>query len=123
MKLEIDYASHPAFTGISSSRGCLEAERYFVELDDLWGELVAPASALSAEQAAAEFDRRSVPLLSGLKQVLFATPIQQDYLPFVFKSLDNSLLAIRTEIMQVIDGRVFQAAGSKQVGAICEQLR
>jgi hypothetical protein len=123
MKLQIDYASHPAFAPIATGRRSADAARYFEELDTLWGELVTPAPARSGQEAAGAFDRRTAPLLSALKQALAGAQIQPDYLPFVFKALDDSLLAIRAEILQVIGGRAYQAVTNRQVGAICEQLR
>jgi hypothetical protein len=123
MKMQIDYASHPAFMSISAPWSSAAVARYFEEIDQAWQDAVVRPTAMSADQAAAAFDRQALPLLNALKQTLGGTSIQIDYLPFVRRALDDSLAAVRAEIMQLIAGRAYRPVSNQQAGAICEQLR
>lgn len=125
MKLAIDYAAHPAFAGLTSAGGrhCLEAQRYFARLDEAWEGLVAPGGNKTPDETGSAFDAQIAPSLADLKQVLGREPIPGDYLPFVFKALDDSSQAIRAEIAQVVSGRGYKGARNAQIDAICTQLR
>ena len=101
MKLEIDYASHPAFASIASGRRSIEAQRYFEQIDALWRDLASERKGLSVQSAATAFDRETAPLMAALKEKLAGMSIAADYLPFVQRALDDSLSAIRAEIAQV----------------------
>ena len=123
MKLQIDYADHPAFARLVSGRRSLpEATTYFAGIDEIWGSLLAPGSRTGPE-AGAEFDRLASPLLRQFKDVLQREPIVEEYRPFVFTALDNSLQAVRTEIVQVVDGHSFRRNRSAPVEGIVTQLR
>lgn len=124
MKLEIDYASHPAFaTASSGAWRSADAARCFERLDDLWRELVAPQASLSTDQALQTFDRRAGALVTDLKRSLEGTSILADYVPYVCKALDDACQAIRAEIGQVIAGRAYRKPAGAVVGATCEALR
>jgi len=123
MKLEIDYASHPAFASIASGRRSIEAQRYFEQIDALWRDLASERKGLSVQSAATAFDRETAPLMAALKEKLAGMSIAADYLPFVQRALDDSLSAIRAEIAQVIGGRAARAASNSQIDQICAQLR
>lgn len=122
MRLEIDYAAHPAFKAITPARAdCPAAGRYFAAADAVWAELIS-ADRLPADGAGAEFDRRTQSLLSELKQALAEQAIPSDYLPHVSAALDKSHRAIREEITHVIQGRLFRRSRDPLAGRICEEL-
>jgi len=123
LKLTIDYASHPAFRTLSpETRVFADASRYFTAVDVIWAEIVS-AAALNASRAGTEFDRKTQPILSDLKQALAGQRMPEDYLPFVSAALVKSQEAIRAEIVQVIRGRATTRAPDVEVERIVAQLQ
>jgi hypothetical protein len=125
MKLTIDYASHPAFAAISGGKGqhSIEAGQYFARMDDIWAELIAPESRVTAKEVGAVFDQRVASLLTDLKRALSQDHVPSDYLPFVFKALDDSCQAVRAEIVQVVAGRAYRGVRNARIETICAALR
>lgn len=123
MKLEVDYSSHPAFRHLIFTGNYPEVEIYFAKIDKLWSELVSHKINCSSINLVLDFDKTAKQYLQEFKLKIQTWPIQEDYLPYVLKALDNSIFAIRKEIEQIIDGQRNNSPKSSKALEICECLR
>jgi ectoine hydroxylase-related dioxygenase (phytanoyl-CoA dioxygenase family) len=123
VKLEIDYASHPAFRDLmhGSQRSSPAARRYFDGVDELWRECVTARFAGRKKEASSLFDEREPPLRAALSQAL-AEAVDETYLPFLNDALAESAQAIRKEIAYVAAARGRPRRYSTKAGAIREEL-
>ena len=120
MKLEIDYAAHPAFQNlvISGRRSLAQAGVYFRALDDLWQEALAQSADVPPEALLRQFDLVQSREAGRLSEALMPW-IDSDYLPYVQQALSNSAEAIRREISTIHAAR----RNPRRVGSEVESIR
>jgi hypothetical protein len=123
LKLQVDYSLHPAFRHLISAGNYPDVEIYFAKIDKLWIELISRKTNCSSINMVLDFDKTAKQYLQEFKLKIQTWPIQVDYLPYVLKALDNSIVAIREEIVQIIDGRRNNRPESSKALEICEHLR
>jgi len=123
VKLEIDYASHPAFRDLTncSARSSSVARRYFDEVDETWRECLTTRFAGKTNEASSLFDEREPPLRAALVEALAET-VDETYLPFLNDALAESAQAIRKEISYVAAARGRPRRYSAKAEAISEEL-
>jgi hypothetical protein len=121
MKLEIDYAQHPAFRAPQRySATCPIIGRYFADLDNLWDRLVH-SEAAGADIADAFYAGRQH-LMERIAPELteFTDPA---YRPFLVQAFDRSADAIIKEISRVVGARTARGRQSGDAEAIADELR
>jgi hypothetical protein len=123
VKIEIDYASHPAFRDLmnGSSRNSSVARRYFDQVDELWRECLTARFAGNMKEAGSLFDQREPPWRAAVKEALVGT-VDETYLPYLNDALAESALAIRKEIVYVAAARGRPRRYSTKAESIREEL-
>jgi hypothetical protein len=123
VKLEIDYASHPAFRELmnGSQRRSSAARRYLDGVDETWRECLTARFAGKQKEASSLFDEREPPLRAALSQALAET-VDETYLPFLNDALAESAQAIHKEIVYVATARGRPRRYSAKAEAIGEEL-
>jgi hypothetical protein len=121
VKLEIDYAQHPAFQAPQRlSASCPPIGQYFADLDSLWDALVRrdAASGDIAEEFIA--GRRRLMELVTPELAEFTDP---SYRPFLAQAFDRSADAIAKEISCVVGAQATDRPHGHDAEAIAEKLR
>jgi hypothetical protein len=123
VKIEVDYASHPAFHGLmnGSLGSSTLVKAYFENLDAFWEECLAAPFAGKVSEVIALFDERESRLRTALSETL-SVIVDGAYLPFLNEAFDQSTRAIRTEIAYIAAARGQFQRHSAKAEAVREEL-